>query len=186
MKKFPFSQVLVIHAYNPTYLGIWDQEDLNSRSVWSNILRPHLQNNQSKMGLALQTRSPEFKPQSHQERKKERESKMVIRVQKQTAWAPWLQNLAEKLEPHLTSITHQGESKLWHIENISMPHYTEKTGGLCHHQTLAPNLFGIHSADQTGEHQASSSIPSATPGINQHRTLGRLILPHKKNQKLNN
>jgi hypothetical protein len=27
-------------------------------------------------------------------------------------------------------------------KSFSMPHYTEKTGGLPHHQMLAPNLLG--------------------------------------------
>jgi predicted kinase len=34
------------------------------------------------------------------------------------------------------------------VKNFSMPHYTEKTGGLLHHQMPAPNLLGRHSADQ--------------------------------------
>jgi hypothetical protein len=34
------------------------------------------------------------------------------------------------------------------IQNFSMPPYTEKTGGMMCHQTLAPNLLRRHSADQ--------------------------------------
>jgi hypothetical protein len=46
----------------------------------------------------------------------------------------------------------------------------------------ASNLLGRHSAYQTGEHQASHSIPPATPGINQHSPMGRLTLPPTKKQ----
>jgi hypothetical protein len=35
----------------------------------------------------------------------------------------------------------------------------------------------------TGEHQASCSIPSATPGINQHSPLGRLTAPTSAKQQ---
>jgi hypothetical protein len=54
-----------------------------------------------------------------------------------------------------------------------------KQEGSHHHQMPAPNLLGRHSADQTGEHQASRGIPPATPGIKQHRPLGRLTPPQK-------
>jgi hypothetical protein len=47
-------------------------------------------------------------------------SKMVTRVQKQTAWALWLQNLTEMLEPHLVEIKHQWESKLWHPDSLAL------------------------------------------------------------------
>jgi hypothetical protein len=40
--------------------------------------------------------------------------KAATRVQTQTVWAPWLQNLADMLEPHLAEIKQQGESKLRH------------------------------------------------------------------------
>jgi hypothetical protein len=45
--------------------------------------------------------------------------KMATRVQKQTAGAQWLQNLAETLEPHLAKIKQQGESKLRHLEPLA-------------------------------------------------------------------
>jgi hypothetical protein len=50
------------------------------------------------------------------------------------------------LEPHLVEIFDTLNSEL--VESFFMPHYTEKTGGLPHHQTLAPNLLGRHLADQ--------------------------------------
>jgi hypothetical protein len=40
-------------------------------------------------------------------------------VQKQTAWAQWVQNLPEMLEPHLVEIKQQGESKLGHPEPLA-------------------------------------------------------------------
>jgi hypothetical protein len=66
------------HTYNPSYLEGWHWEDRGLRPAQANSLRPHLQNNQSKMDWrcgsssrvpALQVRSPEFKFQSY---KKER------------------------------------------------------------------------------------------------------------------
>jgi hypothetical protein len=48
---------------------------------------------------------------------------------------------------------------------------------------LAPNKLGRHSADETGEHQASHGIPPTTPGKNQHRSPA----PQKtKQKKVNN
>jgi hypothetical protein len=45
-----FSQVLVADAYNLSYLGGWDWEDLGSRPAQANSLKdPHLQNNQREM-----------------------------------------------------------------------------------------------------------------------------------------
>jgi hypothetical protein len=39
---------------------------------------------------------------------------------------------------------------------------------------LATKLFGRHSAEHIGEHQASCGIPLAIPRINQHSILGKL------------
>jgi hypothetical protein len=40
----------MVHAYNPSYFGGWDQEDRSSRLAQTNSLWDfHLQNNQSKM-----------------------------------------------------------------------------------------------------------------------------------------
>jgi hypothetical protein len=51
------------------------------------------------------------------------------------------------LEPHLAEKSHQEEQNSntpnpQPIQSFSMPHYTEKTGGLLHCQTPAPNLLG--------------------------------------------
>jgi hypothetical protein len=46
-------------------------------------------------------------------------SKRATRAQKQTAWAPRLQNLTKMLEPHLVEIKHQRESKFWHPEPLA-------------------------------------------------------------------
>jgi hypothetical protein len=76
LKRMLFCWVLVDHACNPSYLGGWDWEF--EASLGKQLMRhpPHLQNNQSKMdwkcGLSLQVWSPEFKPQSHQKKEKER------------------------------------------------------------------------------------------------------------------
>jgi hypothetical protein len=40
-------------------------------------------------------------------------SKMVTGTQMQTAWAPWVRDLAETLEPHLVEVKNQGELILW-------------------------------------------------------------------------
>jgi hypothetical protein len=94
------------------------------------------------------------------------------------------------LEPHLSEIKHQGESKLQHPESLaigsfSMPLYTEKTDGCHHRQMPAPNLPERHLADQTNEYQESCCIVPATPGINQRSTLGRLTPPSKKKLTIN-
>jgi hypothetical protein len=113
---------------------------------------------------------------------------MTARAQKQTAWAPWLQNLAEMLEPHLAEIKQQGESKLRHPERLAhgkllhaMLHWENRRAA-----ALTDN--GSKSAWEIfrrpiGEHQALSGIPPATPRINQHSPLGRLIPPGKKQNK---
>jgi hypothetical protein len=69
--KYYKSPGAVAHAYNPSYLGGWNQEDHSSRPAWANSSQdPHLQNNQSKMDWrcgssgrapALQERSTELK-----------------------------------------------------------------------------------------------------------------------------
>jgi hypothetical protein len=46
-------------------------------------------------------------------------SKMVTRVQKQTAWAPWIKNFVEMLESHIAERKHQEESKLRHTEPLA-------------------------------------------------------------------
>jgi hypothetical protein len=80
------------------------------------------------------------------------------------------------------------------MESFSTPHYTQKTDGLLVLPPLpllfplllpqAPNLPARHSADQTGEHQASCSTPPATPRIKHHSPGQTDLLPPKK--KLNN
>jgi hypothetical protein len=75
-------QVLVAHAYSPSYLRGWNWKDQGSRSAWEKLEKPHLQNNQSKMnwkcGLsssrvsAFQVWSPRFKPQFYQKKKKKK------------------------------------------------------------------------------------------------------------------
>jgi hypothetical protein len=77
---------------NPSFLGGWDQEDCCLRPTCENSLwDPHPQNHQSKMDwwcgscskvTGLQALSPEFKPHSHQEKKKRRT--------KERQWEYWL------------------------------------------------------------------------------------------------
>jgi hypothetical protein len=53
-EMLPGCQGAVTHAYNPSYLGGWDQEDCSSRPKWGNSSwDSHLQNNQSKMDLEM-------------------------------------------------------------------------------------------------------------------------------------
>jgi hypothetical protein len=52
-------------------------------------------------------------------RKKGRRSKMVTGTQMQTAWAPWIRDLAETLETYLAEVKHKGEQKLWHPEPLA-------------------------------------------------------------------
>jgi hypothetical protein len=66
----------IIHAYNPSSLGGWDQEDHDSRPAQAKTSQdPHLQNNHGKIDWsygssgtvpALQAWSPEFKTPSCQ------------------------------------------------------------------------------------------------------------------------
>jgi hypothetical protein len=73
-------RVLVARDCNPSYLGGWDQKNHGLRSAWASSLWDlYLQNNQSKVDWncgpssrapALQVWSPEFKPLSHQKKKK--------------------------------------------------------------------------------------------------------------------
>jgi hypothetical protein len=108
-------------------------------------------------------------------------SKMVTREQKQTVWARWIKKLAETLKPHLAEIKHQGESKLQHPEPLD---HRKLLYAMLHweiRRAATALLRGRHSADQTGEHQASCGILPATPRINQHSPLGRLTsFPGKK------
>jgi hypothetical protein len=72
-------QVPVTHACNPSYMGVWDQEDCGLRPAQANSSwDSNLQNNQSKMEWrcgsssrtpALRIWSPELKPQSQQNKK---------------------------------------------------------------------------------------------------------------------
>jgi hypothetical protein len=54
-----YSQVLMAHACNPSYLGGRDQEDHGSRPAWAKSSQdPHL--NQSKPGMMVHTGHPIF------------------------------------------------------------------------------------------------------------------------------
>jgi hypothetical protein len=118
-----------------------------------------------------------------------RGSEMVTRVQKQIAWAPQIKNLAETLEPHLSEIKHQKESKLWHPEPLTHTKLLNATLHWENRTALRPPDTGSKPAWETfsrptGEYQASCGIPPATPGINQHNPLGRLTpTPQKKLNK---
>jgi hypothetical protein len=72
------------------------------------------------------------------------------------------QNLAETLETHLAGKTtnkKQNSNTLnpQHAHTFSMPRYTEKPGGLLHHQMLAPNLHGR--SRPTGEQISGIQYP---------------------------
>jgi hypothetical protein len=107
---------------------------------------------------------------------------MVTRAQKQTAWAPGLQNLTENLEPHLAEIKHQGESKFQHPKPLAFGNILQATLHWENRRAASPPDSGSKPAWEipckpTDEHKASRSIPPATPTINQHSPQGRLT-PH--------
>jgi hypothetical protein len=66
---------------------------------------------------------------------------------------------------------HKEEAKLYDtlnsqpVQSFSTPHYTEKTGGLPHHQTPAPNLLGRcrPTGEQISGTQYSHSYPWNKP-----------------------
>jgi hypothetical protein len=52
LKKLSIVQMLVAHAYNPSYSGDTDQEDHSLRlAPGKQLLRPYLENTQHKKGL---------------------------------------------------------------------------------------------------------------------------------------
>jgi hypothetical protein len=70
------SQVLLAHACNPSCLGGWNQEDCGLRLAWPNSSQNpspkiYWRCGTSSRGPDLQVWSPEFKPQSHQKKKKD-------------------------------------------------------------------------------------------------------------------
>jgi hypothetical protein len=69
------------------------------------------------------------------------------------------------------------------IQNFFTPHYTEKMGGLPHHQTLTPNLLGRHLADQQVSKKCHAVFPQ--PPLDS-KPLDRLIPPPpcKKKRKM--
>jgi hypothetical protein len=105
--------------------------------------------------------------------------KMETGTQTKTAWALWIRDLAEMLEPLLAEVEHQGELKLWHSEPLAhgrllhvMIHWENRWAttpmllppSAANHRLPAPNVLGRTSADQTGESQASSDIPQPPLG----------------------
>jgi hypothetical protein len=111
---------------------------------------------------------------------------MVTKAQKQTVWAPRLQNLTEMLKPHVAEIKQQGESKLQHPEPLACGKLLHATLNWESRSAAAPADTGSKPAWETfvrptGEHQESRGFPPSTPRINQHGPLGRLTPPtHKK------
>jgi hypothetical protein len=84
-------------------------------------------------------------------------SEMATGIQKQTAWAPWIRDLAEMLETCLTEVKHKGELKLRHPESLACGRLLHTTihwknrWATCPltHQLPAPKVLGRPSADQT-------------------------------------
>jgi hypothetical protein len=59
----------VAHAFNPNYLGGWDEEDGDSRPAWANSpWDPHIQNKQSKMNWRYGFASSNLSPTTHNKR----------------------------------------------------------------------------------------------------------------------
>jgi hypothetical protein len=59
-----------------------------------------------------------------------------------SCWSHTWQKKNKKKKPNSETLNPQP------VQSFSMPHYTEKTGGLPHHQMLAPNL--LRKLRQTG------------------------------------
>jgi hypothetical protein len=64
----------VVHAYNPSYSGGREQEDLSSKPAKANSPRPYLEKTHhiKRSGRVAQGVGPEFKPQYHKKKKKEK------------------------------------------------------------------------------------------------------------------
>jgi hypothetical protein len=119
-------------------------------------------------------------------------SKMVTGTQTQTAWAQWIRDFAEMLEPCLVEVKHQGELKLWHHEPVArgrllhtIIHWENRQGSSppplpVLQPPLAPKVLGGQPPEQTGDCQA---YPSAIPGINEHYPPGQINPPPQKNLK---
>jgi hypothetical protein len=62
----------VVHAYNPSYSGGREQEDLSSKPAKANSPRPYLEKTHhiKRSGRVAQGVGPEFKPQYHKKKKK--------------------------------------------------------------------------------------------------------------------
>jgi hypothetical protein len=120
-------------------------------------------------------------------------SKMATGTQTQTAWALWLRDPAEMLEPQLAEVKHQGELKLWHPETLAcgrlllakihwenkwvdtpMPPLPPAAGSKHAWETFSrPNRW----------EPSITQYPSATTGINQHNPPGQTDLPLQKKKK---
>jgi hypothetical protein len=113
---------------------------------------------------------------------------MVTRVQKQTVWALQIKNPAEMLEPHLAGKKNQEESKPWDPETPACTKFLHGTLHWENRRAPAQPDAGYKHAWETfsipiGEHKALHSIPTATPGINQHCPQDRLAPhPSEKNE----
>jgi hypothetical protein len=109
---------------------------------------------------------------------------MATRVQKQTAWALWLQNIAETLEPHLAEIKHQGESKLQHPELLAHGKFLHATLHWENRWAAAVATTGSKPACEAFS-QASQGIPPTNPRINQHSPGHTDTSPPPKNWTIN-
>jgi hypothetical protein len=126
-------------------------------------------------------------------------SKMVTGTQTQTAWAQWIRDFAEMLEPCLVEVKHQGELKLWHHEPVARGRLLHTIIHWENRQSATPTLLPLQAASSklawetfSRPNKRAPSVtqyPSATPGINQHNPPGQTDLPlwgEKKNWTINN
>jgi hypothetical protein len=105
-------------------------------------------------------------------------SKMASGTQLQTAWAPWIRDLAEILETHLAEVKHQGETKLQHSEPLahgSLLHamITKRTAGLLHAKLLPhrPTELRLSQAPTLQAYQAPATQGHRPVGLPGHHPL---------------
>jgi hypothetical protein len=114
-------------------------------------------------------------------------SKMVTGTQMQTAWAPWVRDLAETLEPHLVEVKNQGELKLCHSEPLARGRLLN---AMIHWENRWATWLAA-SSEHASENFSSpnrwepsnTQYPSVTPGMNHHNLPGQTDQSHTKKEK---
>jgi hypothetical protein len=76
-------------------------------------------------------RNPRWRPEGGSRQRELHKSKILLR-----GWSHTWQKKTTKKKQNSETLNPQP------VQSFFMPHYTEKIGGLPHHQTLTPNLLG--------------------------------------------